>query len=87
MLMAAHLGTELNPCNCYRARTKVKVEKPFQYIEEQFIKGSSFGSIQEMTEQGKTFIDEWNNEIHGTTKKVPALDFIQNKIRSIYDTI
>lgn len=79
MLLAAHLGTELNPCNCYRARTKGKVEKPFQYIEQQFIKGNSFNSMQEINEQGKAFIDEWNNKIHGTTKKVPALDFIHEK--------
>jgi transposase len=40
--MAAHLGTELNACNPYRARTKGKIEKPYQYIEEQFIKGNSY---------------------------------------------
>lgn len=79
MLMAAHLGTELNPCNCYRARTKGKVEKPFQYIEEQFIKGNTFTSMYELTKQGKAFLDEWNNTIHGTTKKVPSLDFIHER--------
>lgn len=29
LLLAAHLGTELNACNCYWPRTKGKCEKPF----------------------------------------------------------
>lgn len=33
LLVAKHLGTELNACNCYWPRTKGKIEKPYQYIE------------------------------------------------------
>ena len=47
LLLAAHLGTELNACNCYWPRTKGKCEKPFQYIEEQFIKGNRLVLCQE----------------------------------------
>ena len=42
LLVAKHLGTELNACNCYWPRTKGKVESPFKYIEEQFIKGNDY---------------------------------------------
>ncbi|MCT4595670.1 MAG: IS21 family transposase [Anaeromicrobium sp.] len=69
--LAMHIGTELNSCQPYRARTKGKIEKPYQYIEEQFIKGSSFDSMEELNEEGKSFIAQWNEEVHGTTKRIP----------------
>jgi transposase len=69
--LATHLGTELNPCNPYRAKTKGKIEKPYQYIEEQFIKGNSFTNMTELNAAGKTFIKQWCGQIHGTTKRIP----------------
>ena len=78
LLLAAHLGTELNACNCYWPRTKGKIEKPFQYIEEQFIKGSTFQSMEDLNRRGKDFIKEWNNEKHSTTKRVPN-EFFENE--------
>lgn len=32
LLIAAHLNTQLNACNCYWPRTKGKIENPFKYI-------------------------------------------------------
>jgi transposase len=69
--LATHLGTELNPCNPYRARTKGKIEKPFQYIEEQFIKGNPFANMTELNAAGKSFMKEWCKQVHGTTKRIP----------------
>ena len=71
LLVAAHLGTELNACNCYWPRTKGKVEKPYQYIEEQFIKGSSFKTMEALNLAGKAFINAWNHETHSTTRRIP----------------
>jgi len=71
LLMAANLGTELNACPCYWPRKKGKVENPFTYIEEQFIKGNSFESMEELNRRGKAFVASWCNEVHGTTKRVP----------------
>lgn len=71
LLVAAHLGTELNACNSYWARTKGKIEKPYQYIEEQFIKGNTFSSMIDLNIQGKAFIDDWNRQMHTTTKRIP----------------
>lgn len=70
--LAMHLGTELNACNPYRARTKGKIEKPYQYIEEQFIKGNSYKTMTEFSEKAKAFVREWCNEVHGTTKRIPS---------------
>jgi len=78
LLIAAHVGTELNACNCYWPRTKGKIEKPYQYIEEQFIKGNTFSSMEDLNIRGKRFINEWNNEVHGTTRRVPE-EFFKNE--------
>ncbi len=75
--LSMHLGTELNACNPYRARTKGKVEKPYQYIEEQFIKGKSFQSMTELNIVAKEFIKDWNKEINGTTKRIPDEMFLE----------
>ncbi|MFZ5986074.1 MAG: IS21 family transposase [Bacillota bacterium] len=69
--LATHLGMELNPCNPYRARTKGKIEKPYQYIEEQFVKGNSFKSMTELNLMGKEFIRNWCKQVHGTTRRIP----------------
>jgi len=77
--LAAHLGTELNPCNPYRARTKGKIEKPYQYIEEQFVKGNTFKSMTELNVMGKEFVLAWCKEMHGTTRRIPAEHFNEEK--------
>ena len=73
--MATHMGIELNACAPYRARTKGKVERPFNYIEEQFIKGNSFPSMKALNVAGKEFMKEWCCIKHGTTKRIPAEAF------------
>jgi len=83
LLIAAHVGTELNACNCYWPRTKGKIEKPYQYIEEQFIKGNTFSSMEDLDIRGKKFIKEWNNEIHGTTKRIPEEFFKNEEIKAL----
>lgn len=76
MMMAKHLGTELNACPCYWPRKKGKIERPFNYIEEQFIKGNSFATMEELNQRGKKFIDEWCDEKHTTTKRIPNQHYL-----------
>lgn len=73
--MATHMGLELNACAPYRARTKGKVERPFNYIEEQFIKGNTFSSMAALNEAGKDFVRDWCRQKHGTTKRIPEEAF------------
>lgn len=58
-------------CRIRRARTKGKVERPFYYIEQHFIKGREFESIESLIEQGHLFIDHWNGIENKTTLKAP----------------
>lgn len=51
--------------------SKGKVERPFDYLEEHFIKGNEFDSFEEFCKRLKDFQDEVNNRIHGTTKQTP----------------
>jgi len=71
LLLAKHLGTELNACHCYWPKTKGKVEKPFSYIEEQFVKGNRFKSMEELNIKGKVFVNDWCKEVHTTTRRIP----------------
>ncbi|MGF7186463.1 transposase [Desulfitispora alkaliphila] len=75
--LSFHLGTELNACAPYRARTKGKIEKPYQYIEEQFVKGSRFDSLEHLNKEFKIFLEEFNENVHGTTKRKPNEMFLE----------
>ena len=76
LMVAKHLGTELNACPCYWPRKKGKIERPFKYIEEQFIKGNSFADMEDLTRRGKKFIDEWCDEKHTTTQRIPNQHYL-----------
>lgn len=71
LLVAKHLGTELNACPCYWPRKKGKIERPFAYIEEQFVKGNAFATMEELNRRGKEFVNSWCDETHSTTKRIP----------------
>ena len=76
LMLAKHLGIELNACPCYWPRKKGKIERPFNYIEEQFIKGSKFASMEDLNQRGKSFVDEWCDEKHTTTKRIPNQHYL-----------
>jgi hypothetical protein len=70
------MGTELNACPYYWPRKKGKIENPFKYIEEQFVKGNAFATMEELNRCGKKFIDDWCDEEHGTTKRIPNQHYL-----------
>ena len=76
LMLAKHLGTELNACPCYWPRKKGKIEAPFHYLEEQFIKGNAFATMEELNRWGKEFVNNWCDEVHGTTKRIPNQHYL-----------
>lgn len=76
LMMAKHLGTELNACPCYWPRKKGKIESPFRYIEEQFVKGNTFATMEELNRRGKEFINSWCDTVHSTTKRIPNQHYL-----------
>lgn len=59
-------------CRIHRARTKGKVERPFYYIEQHFIKGRTFTSMEDLIEKGHQFIAQWNQKENKTTLEPPV---------------
>jgi transposase len=51
--------------------SKGKVERPFDYLEEQFIKGNEFSSYEDFCKRLKNFQDEVNTRVHHTTLQTP----------------
>ena len=49
--LCGHYRLKPRACRPYRARTKGKVERPFFYLEEQFIKGRRFSSFQHFLQE------------------------------------
>ncbi|OLR26288.1 IS21 family transposase, partial [Bacillus cereus] len=62
-------------CQTYWPRTKGKVERPFYYIEQHFIKGNEFASFEELCQEGRNFINDWEKEVNQTTLEAPAERF------------
>ena len=59
--------------------SKGKVEKPFAYIENHFIAGSSFESFEDLQCKLKIFQKQFNQRTHSTTKAVPEEMFIKEQ--------
>lgn len=59
-------------CRPYRARTKGKVERPFYYFQEHFLRGLSVGSLLEFEQKLSEFTEGYNRRIHSTLGESPA---------------
>ena len=79
LIVARHLGTELNACPCYWPRKKGKIERQFKYIEEQFIKGTAFVSMDNLNRRGKEFVNEWCNCRHSTTQRISNQHYLKEE--------
>lgn len=59
-------------CAPHKPNSKGKIERPFQYIEEDFIKGKVFFDLEDLNRQYEKWLDEIaNKRVHGTTGQVP----------------
>ena len=85
LLLAKHLGTELNACPYYWPRKKGKIERPFSYICEQFVKGNTFATMDELNRRGKEFIDEWNSQVHTTTGRIPNEHYLLEEKQTLQE--
>jgi hypothetical protein len=59
---------------------KGKIERPFYYIETDFIRGSSFESWDHLNQEGRKWLDTVaNRRVHSTTRRIPAEAFEEEK--------
>jgi hypothetical protein len=71
--LCGHYRLKPRACQPYRARTKGKVERPFFYLEEQFIKGRRFSSFQHFLQELAVFErDDLDRRVHSTTRARPV---------------
>jgi transposase len=70
---------EPKPCPCHWPRLKGKVENPFRYIEEHFVKGNEFESLEDLNRRFKDFLRRWCSEIHRGIQRVPGELFEEEK--------
>ena len=78
--LCGHYRVEPRACQPYRARTKGKIERPFAYLEEQFIKGNSWRSFEHFLEELARFErEDLDVRVHGTTHEPPLERFAREK--------
>ena len=53
------------------AKTKGKVERAIQYVEDNFFLGREFGSLDELNSSAWEWCEKANAKVHGTTHEVP----------------
>lgn len=67
-----HYRFEPVACRVSRAQTKGKVERPFFYLENHFIKGNSFESFDHFVQELQRFErEELDTMVHSTTRERP----------------
>jgi transposase len=78
--LCGHYRIEPRACQPARPCTKGKVERPFFYLEEQFIKGGAWSSFETFGQALLTFIaEDLDVRIHGTTLERPIERFRQEQ--------
>jgi transposase len=74
--LCGHYRIRPTACQPYRPRTKGKVERPFFYLEQQFIKGTRFASLSHFLEELAAFErDDLDVRVHTTTQEPPIHRF------------
>jgi transposase len=75
---ANHYGTVIIPCTPYSPEQKGKVESGVKYLQNNFVNGRTFVSDRDIAGKLKEWmINHANRRVHGTTKKVPSVVFVE----------
>lgn len=72
MELCGHYSMKPIACRVGNPRAKGKVERPFHYLEEHFIKGRSFESFEHFCQELEHFDEEVNSQVHQTTQERPV---------------
>ena len=76
---AAHWDFRIRACRPYRAKTKGKVERPVNYLRDNFVYGREFVGDGDLNAQALTWLDQTphtaNERVHGTTQEIPRVRF------------
>jgi transposase len=73
--LCGHYSIQPLACRVRNPRSKGKVEKPFFYLEQHFIKGRSFESWEHFCRELSRFDEELEMQVHQTTQEKPLERF------------
>lgn len=74
--LCGHYRLQPRACRVRRPQTKGKVERPFYYLEQHFIKGNAWHSFEAFAHDLAVFAaDELDHTIHSTTGEAPIERF------------
>jgi transposase len=76
-------GLNPDPCQPYRARTKGKVENPFFYLQEHFLRGLEVEHLEDLEERLTRFMEQYNARPHSTTGQPPVQLWPQENLRPL----
>jgi len=81
--LCGHYSMKPIACRVGNPRAKGKVERPFYYLEEHFIKGHSFESLEHFCHELSRFDEELDSQVHQTTQERPIDRFEWEKTTSL----
>lgn len=80
--LCGHYRLKPVPCRVGRPRTKGKVERPFFYLEQHFIKGNAFPSFAHFCQELARFeAEDLDVRVHHTTQERPIDGFAREQSR------
>ena len=78
--LARHYGWEPFACKVRDPDRKGKDERVLDYLEKDFVKGSSFASFDDLNQRAHHWCDETaNRRTHGTTGRIPAEAWLEER--------
>ncbi len=88
---AAYYGFVPRVCHPYRPETKGKIESTVRFVKQNFWPGISFGSLPDLNQQARAWMEKVNRQTHTTTREVPYQRITQEQLLLIdeqpdYDT-
>jgi len=63
--------------------TKGKVEEPFSYLENHFIKGNEFEDFEDLLEKIRLFTEEYNRKHHSGINTIPAERYFEEERKTL----
>lgn len=70
-----YYGFQSIPCRIYQPNDKGKVESGIKYVKNNFFAGRKFINSDDVDRQLMKWLENANNRVHGTTKKIPREEF------------
>ncbi len=70
-----YYGVAPKACKVRHAWTKGKVENPFYYLEQHFIKGNEFASLDEFNAELLEFTEKWHGRLHRGMNAAPIENY------------